>query len=119
VWRAVSATVAGAVTARAFIDARHAVPSVPRTLDPLVKRLYARGECAEEAGLLKVRLPDRRLVDRDGTAHPRRFALAPWSTGGVGPTAHPDAVSTLVRQADTLARAILAEAVTGPAARVA
>ncbi|WP_214415955.1 FAD/NAD(P)-binding protein [Sphaerisporangium fuscum] len=109
VWRAVGGSVPGAVTARAFVDATRVGPGLDRTLDPLVERLYGRGECAEERGLLKVRLPDRRIVDRTGTAHPRRFAFAPWTTGGTAHPAIPD--NRLVHEADTLTGILLTETI--------
>ncbi|MEV1178353.1 FAD/NAD(P)-binding protein, partial [Nonomuraea sp. NPDC049784] len=73
VWRAVSATVPGAVEARALVEARLPDPAVARSTDPLLAALYVRGECHESGGLLDVRLPDRRLLNRAGAAHPRRF----------------------------------------------
>lgn len=79
-WRATSAAVPGAVTAGAFIEARRPEPSVADTLDPLVRRLYARGECSESSGLLRVRPGDRRVLGPTGAPHPRCFAFAPWTT---------------------------------------
>ncbi|WP_181871025.1 adenylate cyclase [Sphaerisporangium album] len=114
-WRATSATVPGAVTARAFIEARRPGPSLDRTRDPLLRRLYARGECAEESGRLKVSLPGHRIVDQNGTAHPYRFALGPWTTGG-----HPlSADDPAIRHADTLARTLLTTTANPRVARVA
>ncbi|MEU8269818.1 hypothetical protein AB0B89_22000 [Sphaerisporangium sp. NPDC049002] len=118
-WRATGTTVPGPLTALGLIEARRPEPSVSRTRDPLVKRLYARGECSEEAGLLKVRLPDRRIVDHAGAAHPRRFAFGPWTTGGGGTTLPRGLDAALIRHADALARTLLAETLTPTVAKVA
>ncbi|MEV4577693.1 FAD/NAD(P)-binding protein [Nonomuraea jabiensis] len=109
VWRAVSASVPGAVEARALVEARLPEPTVARSTDPLLGALFARGECREESGLLDVRLPDRRLVARTGAVHPRRFALGPWTAGGPGTAgfARPGVNAPLLRQADALARTLL------------
>ncbi|MEV4110405.1 FAD/NAD(P)-binding protein [Nonomuraea sp. NPDC049695] len=111
VWRAVSATVPGAVEARALVEARLPDPAVVRSTDPLVAGLYVRGECRESGGLLDVRLPCRRLVNRAGAAHPRRFALGPWTVGGPGAAgfARPGADAPLFRQTDALARTLLGQ----------
>ncbi|WP_424535010.1 hypothetical protein ACOZ38_33205 [Sphaerisporangium viridialbum] len=118
-WRATGATVPGSLTARAFIEARRPGPDVGRTRDPLVRRLHARGECVEEAGLLKVSLPDRRIVDHAGAAHPRRFAFGPWTTGGGATTPHRGVDTVVARQADSLARTLLTETLTPTVAKVA
>ncbi|MFC4584861.1 FAD/NAD(P)-binding protein [Sphaerisporangium corydalis] len=109
VWRATTPTVPAPVTARSFVDARWPEPSVSRTGDPLVRRLHARGECAEESGLLKVRLPDRRIVDHTGAVHPRRFAFGPLATGAGGTALPWGADATLARHADSLARTLLTD----------
>ncbi|GII60209.1 hypothetical protein Skr01_02940 [Sphaerisporangium krabiense] len=106
VWRATSASVPGAVTATAFVDARRPAPSLDRTRDPLLRRLHDRGECAEECGRLKVSLPGNRIVDSSGAAHPHRFALGGWTTGA-------DPLSADDPPLDALARAVLA-ATAGP-----
>ncbi|MBT2231601.1 FAD/NAD(P)-binding domain-containing protein [Nonomuraea sp. NEAU-A123] len=110
-WRATSATVPGAVEARALVEARLPPPSVSRSTDPIISALYARGECREAAGLLDVRLPDRRLLGQGGAAHPRRFALGPWVVGGRGTAgfARPGVNAPLFRHADALARSVLGQ----------
>ncbi|GLW08672.1 adenylate cyclase [Microtetraspora sp. NBRC 13810] len=120
-WRAVSRSVPGGVEAAALIDARLPAPSVSRATDPLIAGLYATGGCEEEAGLLKVRPEDRRLVGRDGAAHPRRFAFGPWVVAGRGTAgfARPGLNAPLFRGADALARTVLSEAVATEARRVA
>ncbi|MCG5217955.1 NAD(P)/FAD-dependent oxidoreductase [Streptosporangium soli] len=100
-WRARGSTLPGALTARTLVEARPSAPSVSRTTDPLLSRLWARGECQEESGLLAVRPSDRRLIDRAQAVHPRRFALGPWVLAG-----EPAGLSA---PADTLARTVLAE----------
>ncbi|MEU6717975.1 FAD/NAD(P)-binding protein [Nonomuraea sp. NPDC046802] len=109
-WRATSPTVPGATTARTLIEARP--PGARSSADPLIAGLYARGECREVSGLLDVRLPDRRLVDPDGVAHERRFALGSWTVGGLTGFDGPGGAQPLARQADALARTVLAQ-VTG------
>ncbi|MEV7969089.1 FAD/NAD(P)-binding protein [Sphaerisporangium sp. NPDC088356] len=118
-WRATGTTVPGSLTAQAFIEARRPGPSVSRTRDPLVQRLHTLGECVEESGLLKVRLPDRRIVDHAGAAHPRRFAFGPWTTGGEGTTLRRGLDAAVIRHADSLARTLLAETLTPAIAKVA
>ena len=111
-WRATSSTLPGSTVARTLVEARRPVSSVRRGSDPLIAGLYASGECREVAGLLDVRLPDRRLVTRTGAAHDRRFTLGSWSVGGAPGFDRPGGPGELLRQADALARTVLAQ-VTG------
>ncbi|TMR94219.1 FAD/NAD(P)-binding protein [Nonomuraea basaltis] len=108
-WRATSPTVPGSTTARALIEARQPAPSVRRSIDPLIAGLFAQGECREVSGLLDVRLPDRRLVTRTGAVHDRRFALGPWTAGGIAGFDGPGGIAPLLREADALARTVLAQ----------
>ena len=108
-WRATSSTLPGSTAARTLVEARRPVSSVRRGSDPLIAGLYAMGECREAAGLLDVRLPDRRLVTRTGTAHDRRFALGSWTVGGAPGFDRPGGPGELLRQADALARTVLAQ----------
>ncbi|WP_157252759.1 FAD/NAD(P)-binding protein [Nonomuraea typhae] len=108
-WLASSGTLRHPVEARVLIEARQPRACLSRTADPLLRRLLARGECAEEGGLLSVRLPDRRLHDRTLAVHPARFAFGPGVVGGAatGRLARPRVDSPLLRQADALARTLL------------
>ncbi|MGP3962352.1 hypothetical protein ACTWPT_40805 [Nonomuraea sp. 3N208] len=108
-WRATSPTVPGSTMARALIEARQPAPSVRRSTDPLIVGLFAQGECREVSGLLDVRLPDRRLVTRTGATHDRRFALGPWTAGGIAGFDGPGGIAPLLREADALARTVLAQ----------
>ncbi|SEH02650.1 FAD-NAD(P)-binding [Nonomuraea solani] len=103
-WRATSPTVPGSTVARTLVEA-----DPPGGSDPLIAGLYARGECRETAGLLDVRLPDRRLVSRTGAAHGRRFALGSWTLGGAAGFDSPGGPAELLRQADALSRTVLAQ----------
>ncbi|MFD1538772.1 FAD/NAD(P)-binding protein [Nonomuraea guangzhouensis] len=108
-WRATSSTVPGFTAARTLVEARRPVAGVRRGSDPLIAGLYATGECRETGGLLDVRLPDRRLVTRTGAAHDRRFALGSWTVGGAPGFDRPGGPGELLRQADALARTVLAQ----------
>ncbi|WP_329424969.1 FAD/NAD(P)-binding protein [Streptosporangium sp. NBC_01495] len=111
-WRAQSPTAPGGVTATTLVEARLPAPSVSRAVDPLITALRDRGELDEESGLVNVRPADRRLLDRSGTPHPRRFAFGPWVVGGraTGGFARPRLNAPLFRHADALARIVLSEA---------
>ncbi|GAA3141513.1 FAD/NAD(P)-binding protein [Nonomuraea roseoviolacea subsp. carminata] len=116
-WRASGATVPGAVGARALVEARLPGPGLSRAVDPLIAALRARGECRETTGLLDVRAADRGLVTAAGDAHPRRFALGPWTAVTARPedhTARPEDDAALPGQADAVARAVLARTAASP-----
>ena len=109
-----------AVEAHAMIEARLPAPSVSRNTDPLIGRLYARGECAEdvrrddhdgfvyETGRLLTDV-GQRMVDAKGRAHPSRYALGPWTSSGrfSSGIARPGRNAAFFRQNDALARAVL------------
>ncbi|MFF5213443.1 FAD/NAD(P)-binding protein [Streptosporangium sp. NPDC000396] len=120
-WWAQSSSVPGGMAARALIEARLPAPSVSRATDPLITALRDRGEAEEQAGLLKVRLADRRLLDRSDTPHPRRFAFGPWVVGGrvTNGFARPGLNAPFFQEADALARIVLSEAVTAQIRHVA
>ncbi|GGP07532.1 FAD/NAD(P)-binding protein [Nonomuraea glycinis] len=109
-WRATSPTVPGSTTARTLIEARGPAPGAGRSTDPLIAGLFAQGACREVSGLLEVCLPDRRLVTRTGAVHDRRFALGSWTVGGLAGFDGPGGAAPLLREADALARTVLAQA---------
>ncbi|MFG3369144.1 FAD/NAD(P)-binding protein [Streptomyces sp. NPDC090032] len=110
VFRATSATVPGSVVeARALVEARLPHPTLARTRDRLLRELYEDGAQATPAGLLAVDPEDGRVLHRDGTAHPRRFALGPHTNArGAGAFTRPRTNSPSFRQNDATARAVLA-----------
>ncbi|MFE6758492.1 FAD/NAD(P)-binding protein [Streptomyces sp. NPDC057684] len=110
VFRATSATVPGSVIeARALVEARLPHPTLARTRDQLLRELYEDGARATPAGLLAVDPEDGRVLHRDGTAHPRRFALGPHTNArGAGAFTRPRTNSPSFRQNDATARAVLA-----------
>ncbi|MGW7268652.1 FAD/NAD(P)-binding protein [Streptomyces sp. NPDC054842] len=109
-FRARSASVPGAVTeARALVEARLPHPTVERTSDSLLRRLYAEGAAATPEGLLAVDPADGRILDRSGSPHPRRFALGPHTDArGSGAFTRPRTGGPAFRQNDAAARAALA-----------
>ncbi|MFE5027232.1 FAD/NAD(P)-binding protein [Streptomyces sp. NPDC056656] len=110
VFRATSATVPGSVIeARALVEARLPHPTLARTRDQLLRELYEDGARATPAGLLAVDPEDGRVLHRDGTAHPHRFALGPHTNArGAGAFTRPRTNSPSFRQNDATARAVLA-----------
>ncbi|MGW6397793.1 FAD/NAD(P)-binding protein [Streptomyces sp. NPDC055134] len=110
VFRATSATVPGSVVeALALVEARLPHPTLARTRDQLLRELYEDGARATPAGLLAVDPEDGRVLHRDGTAHPRRFALGPHTNArGAGAFTRPRTNSPSFRQNDATARAVLA-----------
>ncbi|MFF2730379.1 FAD/NAD(P)-binding protein [Streptomyces sp. NPDC058008] len=110
VFRARSATVPGAYTeARALVEARLPDPSLRSTRSALLSGLYADGAAATDTGLLSVDPADGRILGRDGRAHPRRFALGPYTTArSSGAFTRPRTGGPAFRQNDGTARAALA-----------
>ncbi|MET7478285.1 FAD/NAD(P)-binding protein [Streptomyces sp. NPDC005648] len=109
VFRASSATVPGAfVEARALVEARLPEPTVERARDGLLRELRADGAAETPEGLLRVRPDDGRILDRAGRAHPRRFALGPFTDGRTpGAFTRPRTGGPAFRQNDGAARAVL------------
>jgi uncharacterized NAD(P)/FAD-binding protein YdhS len=119
------------VEVSALLDARLPAPSVERSQDPLLSSLRSRGETLEEvhhdtgdgftyrSGRLRTD-PTHRLVRADGSAHPARFAMGPWTSGGRASSgiARPNLNALFFRQNDALAREALSLAAqsrdTGP-----
>ena len=107
------------IVGNAFVDARIASPSVSRTTDVLLRRLYERGEVVEEvvsdgdgwsanSGKVVVTGNDLRIVRNDGTAHPRRHGVGVFTNRpAAGTFARPRTNAASFRQNDTIARSIL------------
>ncbi|MGX2998055.1 FAD/NAD(P)-binding protein [Streptomyces sp. JNUCC 64] len=110
VFRAASPSVPGhTVTARALVEARLPQPTLAETTDPLLRGLHAEGARATGEGLLAVDPADGRVLDRDGTPHPRRFALGPHTDArGAGAFTRPRTGGPAFRQNDATARTVLA-----------
>ncbi|MER6773484.1 FAD/NAD(P)-binding protein [Streptomyces bacillaris] len=108
-FRASSPTVPGARTeARALVEARLPDPSLRHTASPLLRALYEGGAAVTDTGLLAVDPADSRVLDRDGTPHPRRFALGPFTTArNSGAFTRPRTGGPAFRQNDDAARAAL------------
>jgi hypothetical protein len=107
------------VTARAFVDARLPHPSIETSADALVRALAARGEITDDrttdargtvtSGKVRARPSDQRLLQADGSAAARRFALGPWVSGGAATAAfaRPGVGAGFLRQNDAVARVVL------------
>lgn len=110
VFRARSATVPGAYTeARALVEARLPDPSLRRTRSPLLSALYEDGAAGTDTGLLSVDPADSRILELDGSPHPRRFALGPYTTArSSGAFTRPRTGGPAFRQNDATARTALA-----------
>lgn len=110
VFRAGSATVPdGHIEARALVEARLPDSCVQRTRSPLLRRLYEDGAAATDTGLLRVDPGDGRILDRDGSPQPRRFALGPFTTArSSGAFTRPRTGGAAFRQNDATARGALA-----------
>ncbi|GGJ02581.1 FAD/NAD(P)-binding protein [Streptomyces brasiliensis] len=110
VFRASSPTVPGfSVEARALVEARLPEPTVGRARDGLLRELAADGAAETPDGLLRVDAGDGRVLDRSGRAHPRRFALGPFTDARApGAFTRPRTGGPAFRQNDATARAVLA-----------
>ncbi|GGS42024.1 FAD/NAD(P)-binding protein [Actinokineospora fastidiosa] len=115
VFRAGGTSAPGSVEATALVEAR--LPQ-GRSTDPLLHGLYERGEAVDDeladgdfrhsSGLLRVSEEDFRVIDGDGRAHPRRFAIGPFTTVRHFATfATPRTNAVSFRQNDTIARTAL------------
>lgn len=119
VFRATSDAFPGVVTSTVLVDARLPDPSVSRSTDPLVASLHRDGAVSEEmlidhgtalanTGQLRVRPADGALIDTGGRAHPRRFAVGPYTTVKVaGAFTRPGMNAQSLRYNDAVARAVL------------
>lgn len=117
VFRARSQSLPTPVEARALVEARLPRPDVAATDDRLLVDLLRRGVGADlvvsddkgyrwGAGRLHVDA-QRRVVDVEGRAHPRLFAVGYWTAGGqVAAFARPGTNAPFFRQNDALARSL-------------
>ncbi|MFD7444486.1 FAD/NAD(P)-binding protein [Streptomyces sp. NPDC059909] len=104
------------VSATTLIEARLPEPDLRRSRDELLARLLRTGQCRPhavggyETGGLDVTERPYRLVDRQGRAHPRRFAVGVPTEGVHWVTAagaRPGVDSVTLADADAVARAVL------------
>ncbi|NUO98267.1 MAG: FAD-binding protein, partial [Nonomuraea sp.] len=122
-WVAHSPEVPGStVRATALIEARLPEPDLRRSADELLARLLKTGQCRPhtvdgyETGGLDVTPRPYRLIDRQGRAHPRRFAFGVPTEGVHWVTAagaRPGVDSVTLSDADAVARAALRAVVSG------
>ncbi|UUN26676.1 FAD/NAD(P)-binding protein [Streptomyces sp. FIT100] len=105
-----------AVEATVLIEARLPEPDLRRSRDELLARLLRTGQCRPhvvdgyETGGLDVTERPYRLIDRQGRAHPRRFAFGVPTEGVHWVTAagaRPGVDSVTLSDADAVARAAL------------
>ncbi|MEU6254115.1 FAD/NAD(P)-binding protein [Streptomyces sp. NPDC047043] len=116
-WRARSPEIPGSeVRVTTLIEARLPEPDLRRTADELLARLLKTGQCRPhtvdgyETGGLDVTERPYRLKDRQGRAHPRRFAFGVPTEGVHWVTAagaRPGVDSVTLSDADAVARALL------------
>ncbi|MCX3288526.1 FAD/NAD(P)-binding protein [Streptomyces sp. NEAU-H22] len=116
-WAAHSPDVPGApVCVKTLIEARLPEPDLRHTADDLLAGLLRRGQCRPhavdgyETGGLDVTARPYRMVDRQGVAHTRRFALGVPTEGVHWVTAagaRPGVDSVTLSDADAVARAVL------------
>ncbi|KUN87143.1 FAD-binding protein [Streptomyces griseoruber] len=125
-WVARSPEIPGsAVRVTTLVEARLPEPELRRTADALLARLLKTGRCRPHTvdghvtGGLDVTPRPYHLIDRQGRAHPRRFAFGVPTEGVHWVTAagaRPGVDSVTLSDADAVARAVLraATAETGP-----
>ncbi|MGW0334826.1 FAD/NAD(P)-binding protein [Streptomyces sp. NPDC003011] len=116
-WVAHSPDVPGsAVRVTTLVEARLPEPDLRRTADELLARLLKTGQCRPhtvdgyETGGLDVTRRPYRLIDRQGRAHPRRFAFGVPTEGVHWVTAagaRPGVDSVTLSDADAVARSVL------------
>ncbi len=94
VFQAGSASTTETINATGLIEARLPAPSVSRSRDQLISRLFHRGECAEETphdtgtdityntGRLRVVAQTGQVICRNGQPHRARFAFGAFTNGG-------------------------------------
>ncbi|MER6123756.1 FAD/NAD(P)-binding protein [Streptomyces sp. NPDC001795] len=116
-WVAHSPDIPGStVRVRTLVEARLPEPDLRTTADELLAGLFRSGECRPhtvdgyETGGLDVTPRPYRLIDRQGIAHPRRFAFGVPTEGVHWVTAagaRPGVDSVTLSDADAVARAVL------------
>jgi FAD-NAD(P)-binding len=106
----------GTVEARTLIEARLPEASVARASDALIGSLRNTGLMAEEtvrglpSGRIHTNVGNGRLLDAQGRAHPRRFALGPHTSArSAAAFTRPRTNALPFRQNDAVAREILRE----------
>ncbi|MEU7660188.1 FAD/NAD(P)-binding protein [Streptomyces lincolnensis] len=122
-WVARSPEVPGsAVRVTTLVEARLPEPDLRRTADALLAGLLERGQCRPhtvdgyETGGLDVTGRPYHLIDRQGRAHPRRFAFGVPTEGVHWVTAagaRPGVDSVTLSDADAVARAVLRAVTSG------
>ena len=129
-FEASSASAPGVITARALVDARLPRANLATSDNAALRSLLDSGAGSEEivsdpdftgsTGLLRVAAEDSRVIRADGTRHPRRFAIGPFTSAPfVGAFARPRTNAVSFRENDRVARAGLAEVVALSAGRAA
>ncbi|MEV7970805.1 FAD/NAD(P)-binding protein [Sphaerisporangium sp. NPDC088356] len=118
-YRAGGASTPDTVEASGLIEARLPDADLRTCTEPLLRSLYRRGDAAEHVladddgyvhrtGLLHVSPEDFRVLSKNGTPHPRRFALGPFTNVRQFATfARPRTNALSFRQNDQLARDVL------------
>ncbi|BDZ51310.1 adenylate cyclase [Frondihabitans sucicola] len=123
VFRATGTSTDEVVTARALIDAwlpeERATASDNPVLRSLVgggggvEQVHADAEHTTRTGKVTVFRADARITLADGSPHPRRFAIGPFTTAPfVGAFSRPRTNALSFRENDAVARAVLASLVT-------
>jgi len=108
----------GEVRACVLVDARLPTTSARTSDNPALRSLIETGAGVEEhvsdetfsgsTGRLVVRRGDARLITPDGAAHPRRFAIGPYTNAPfVGAFSRPRTDAVSFRENDRVARAVL------------
>lgn len=117
-----------AFTASALVDAWLPAERVSSSDNPVLRSLVASGgigvehiaadeDDVVETGKLTVVLGDARIIRADGTPHPTRFAIGPYTTSPfVGAFSRPRSNAVSFRENDAVARAVLAALAAQPAA---
>ncbi|GAB3295262.1 FAD/NAD(P)-binding protein [Pseudoclavibacter terrae] len=117
-FRARGSTLEREVSARALIDAWLPDSDVAHTDNDALRQLLASGEGRERVavtpegslatGVIEVRRADSRIVRADGTAHPRRFAVGPYTSNPfVGAFSRPRTNAVSFRENDAVALSTL------------
>ena len=118
VFTARGANLGGEVTARALVDAWLPTGRVATSDNPVLRQVVDAGVGVEQVvsdasyttntGKLTVRREDARITRPDGSVHPRRFAIGPYTTSPfVGAFSRPRTNALAFRENDAVARAVL------------